>query len=227
MKKNRTPIVITRKDKRLHKGGHLAAFLLTGGMSAPVSAAKAASNAAYNARTRQLAAQAEAAEKEAEPADDSPLNHGYTLIPAAAGPVPDDGRHCPRCGRGGPFMRKPGQPHYGMGRRWCPGQADEAAREAETPPAAPVRPVRPVRPGVDDIDTLIRVQTADLDPRVRQDPVYLYLKRRQLEHDGLQPEDVGSQEGQQWFYGQIALRDQLDQREREVLAGEAGDSAIT
>jgi hypothetical protein len=48
-------VVITRKDKRLKKGWHLLAFVATGGMSAPVTAAKAASNAAYNARTGKLA----------------------------------------------------------------------------------------------------------------------------------------------------------------------------
>jgi hypothetical protein len=47
-------VVITRKDKRFHKGWHLLAFLLTGGMSASVTATKAATNAAYNARTRKL-----------------------------------------------------------------------------------------------------------------------------------------------------------------------------
>lgn len=49
-------VVIIRKDKRLHKGLHLFAFVLTGGASAPVTAAKAGTNAAYNARTAKLAA---------------------------------------------------------------------------------------------------------------------------------------------------------------------------
>jgi hypothetical protein len=57
MAKRNPPVVITRKDKRLHKGWHLLAFMLTGGASAPVSAAKAGTNAAYNARTRKLAEQ--------------------------------------------------------------------------------------------------------------------------------------------------------------------------
>jgi hypothetical protein len=47
-------VAIARKDKRLHKGWHLFAFVLTGGASAPVTAAKAVTNAGYNARTRQL-----------------------------------------------------------------------------------------------------------------------------------------------------------------------------
>lgn len=57
-RKNKTPVVITRKDKRLHKGAHLTAFVLTGGASGVVTAAKAGTNAAYNARTRKLAAEA-------------------------------------------------------------------------------------------------------------------------------------------------------------------------
>jgi hypothetical protein len=60
MSRKRAPVVITRKDKRLRKGLHLFAFALTGGMSAPVTAAKAGTNAAYNARTRKLAAGADA-----------------------------------------------------------------------------------------------------------------------------------------------------------------------
>ena len=47
-------VVISRKDKRLHKGWHLFAFMLTGGMSAPVTAIKAGTNAAYNRRTQEL-----------------------------------------------------------------------------------------------------------------------------------------------------------------------------
>jgi hypothetical protein len=38
-KKKRGPVVITRKDKRLFKSGHLAAFILTGGTSAVYSPA--------------------------------------------------------------------------------------------------------------------------------------------------------------------------------------------
>lgn len=49
-----TQVVITRKDKRLHKGWHFFAFVLTGGASAPVTAAKAATNRSYNRRTEQL-----------------------------------------------------------------------------------------------------------------------------------------------------------------------------
>jgi hypothetical protein len=66
MSKKGTPVVIVRKDKRLHKGLHLAAFALTGGASGVVTAAKAGTNAGYNARTRRLAAQAD----EAAPQDD-------------------------------------------------------------------------------------------------------------------------------------------------------------
>src|SRR5260370_6542020 len=58
-KKNKTPVVIVGKDKRLSKGAHLAAFLLTGGTSGIVTAAKAGTNTAYNARTRRLQAEAE------------------------------------------------------------------------------------------------------------------------------------------------------------------------
>jgi hypothetical protein len=65
MSKNKTPVVIVRKDKRLHKGAHLAAFALTGGVSGAVTAAKAGTNAAYNARTRKLAAEANAASETA------------------------------------------------------------------------------------------------------------------------------------------------------------------
>lgn len=53
------PVVITRKDKRLFKTGHLLAFMVTGGTSAVYTAAKAATNAGYNARTRELQAQSE------------------------------------------------------------------------------------------------------------------------------------------------------------------------
>lgn len=60
MAKTSAPVVISRKSKRLNRPFHLLAFLLTGGASAPVSAAKAASNAAYNARTRELQRRAEA-----------------------------------------------------------------------------------------------------------------------------------------------------------------------
>ncbi len=55
MSKRNAQVVITRKDKQLRKGWHLLAFMLTGGASAPISAAKAATNAGYNARTRKLA----------------------------------------------------------------------------------------------------------------------------------------------------------------------------
>lgn len=51
-------VVITRKYKRLHKGAHLIAFMLTGGASAPVTAARLATNAAYNNETARLAAPA-------------------------------------------------------------------------------------------------------------------------------------------------------------------------
>lgn len=61
MRKSRrgAPVVIVRKDKRLHKGAHLVAFALTGGASGIVTAAKSGTNAAYNTRTRRLAEQAE------------------------------------------------------------------------------------------------------------------------------------------------------------------------
>jgi hypothetical protein len=59
MRKNKTPVVITRKDKRLHKGLHALAFVATGGASSVVTATKAATNAGYNARTRKLARQYE------------------------------------------------------------------------------------------------------------------------------------------------------------------------
>jgi hypothetical protein len=49
-----TQVVIVRKDKRLNRPFHLLAFMLTGGMSAPLSATRAATNAGYNARTRHL-----------------------------------------------------------------------------------------------------------------------------------------------------------------------------
>jgi hypothetical protein len=58
-RKRSAPVVIIRKDKRLHKGAHLAAFMLTGGLSAPLSAVKAATNVSYNARTRKLQKQSE------------------------------------------------------------------------------------------------------------------------------------------------------------------------
>jgi hypothetical protein len=50
-------VVITRKDKRVHKLAHLIAFVITGGMSTPVTAVSAASAASYNRRTRRLAAE--------------------------------------------------------------------------------------------------------------------------------------------------------------------------
>jgi hypothetical protein len=59
MGKNRTPVVIVRKDKKLKKGRHLALFALTGGLSGVYTAGKVASNAGYNARTRQLQREAE------------------------------------------------------------------------------------------------------------------------------------------------------------------------
>lgn len=63
MSRKRAPVVIVRKDKKLHRGAHLAAFILTGGASGVVTAAKAGTNAAYNARTRELQAEAEAEEQ--------------------------------------------------------------------------------------------------------------------------------------------------------------------
>lgn len=55
----RTPVVITRKHKKISKLGHLLAFAATGGTSILYTGAKAATNAGYNARTRQLQAEAE------------------------------------------------------------------------------------------------------------------------------------------------------------------------
>jgi hypothetical protein len=65
MSRRGAPVVITRKDKRLHKAAHLTAFVLTGGASGVVTAAKAGTNAAYNARTRKLAAEADTASETA------------------------------------------------------------------------------------------------------------------------------------------------------------------
>jgi hypothetical protein len=59
MSKRGAQVVITRKDKRLHKGAHLLAFALTGGISGIVTAGKAATNVGYNARTAQLVAQSQ------------------------------------------------------------------------------------------------------------------------------------------------------------------------
>jgi hypothetical protein len=77
MGKNKTPVVITRKDKRLKKGLHLLAFALTGGASAPVTGAKAATNAGYNSRTRRLQAEADQASAQ------SPAGHSEMLAAAA------------------------------------------------------------------------------------------------------------------------------------------------
>jgi hypothetical protein len=62
MARNRTPVVIVRKDKRLKSGRHLLAFAVTGGLSGVYTAARAASNAGYNARTRRLQREAEQSE---------------------------------------------------------------------------------------------------------------------------------------------------------------------
>lgn len=58
-KRKGAPVVITRKDKKLNKTGHLLAFALTGGASSVYSATKAATNVGYNARTRKLQEQSE------------------------------------------------------------------------------------------------------------------------------------------------------------------------
>jgi hypothetical protein len=58
-KKKGAPVVITRKDKKLFKTGHLAAFALTGGAAGIYTAGKAATTAGYNARTRKLQAESE------------------------------------------------------------------------------------------------------------------------------------------------------------------------
>ncbi len=62
-KQRGAPEVIVRKDKRLRKGLHQAAILLTGGTSGVVTAAKAGTNAAPNARTRKLQDQAKEVEQ--------------------------------------------------------------------------------------------------------------------------------------------------------------------
>jgi hypothetical protein len=79
MGKNKAPVVITRKDKRLNKPGHLLAFALSCGTSGVYTAAKAGSNAAYNARTRKLIAEAE----EAGQSQESPPGHSDMLAAAA------------------------------------------------------------------------------------------------------------------------------------------------
>jgi len=58
-KRRGAPVVIARKDKKLHKGLHLFAFMMTGGASSVVTVAKATTNAGYNARTRELQRQSE------------------------------------------------------------------------------------------------------------------------------------------------------------------------
>lgn len=62
-RKRGAPVVITRKDKRINKTGHLIAFGLTGGLSGAYTATKAATNAGYNARTRKLIAESEATQE--------------------------------------------------------------------------------------------------------------------------------------------------------------------
>jgi hypothetical protein len=57
-RKNKTPVVITRKDKKLGPL-HGVAAILTGGASLLYTGPRAAANAGYNARTRQLQAEAE------------------------------------------------------------------------------------------------------------------------------------------------------------------------
>jgi hypothetical protein len=81
MKKNRTPVVITRKDKRQNKLVQLLAFTATGGASAVLyTGPKALSNAGYNARTRRLQAQAEQADAQR---GESPAGHSAMLADAA------------------------------------------------------------------------------------------------------------------------------------------------
>ena len=75
-RKKGAPVVITRKDKRLNKTGHLAAFVLTGGTSAVYTAAKAATTAGYNARTRKLQREAEQAEQDYVPSYDPGICRG-------------------------------------------------------------------------------------------------------------------------------------------------------
>jgi hypothetical protein len=61
MSRRNAPVVIVRKDKRLHKFGHLFAFMLTGGASGVFTIMKVGTNAGYNSRTRKLQDQANAA----------------------------------------------------------------------------------------------------------------------------------------------------------------------
>lgn len=143
MSKSNPPVVITRKDKRLHKGAHLIAFALTGGASGAVTAAKAGTNAAYNARTRELQRRAEAPERPVVP-------HGFPEAPRgnwgliAVSPVPVTApRACPRCGRSGGTVRRPGTPHTGMGRKWCPGVTEPEYRMAGGRPVPVQDPATP------------------------------------------------------------------------------------
>lgn len=77
-RKKGAPVVITRKDKRLNKTGHLLAFMLTGGASSVYTATKAATNAGYNARTRKLVEQAEAEDAtEFRPPEYAPSDEEY------------------------------------------------------------------------------------------------------------------------------------------------------
>jgi len=53
-RKNKAPVVIVRKDKKLRKGTHAGLFALTGGLSGVFTGVRAAQIGAYNARTRKL-----------------------------------------------------------------------------------------------------------------------------------------------------------------------------
>jgi hypothetical protein len=60
MARNKTPVVIVRKDKKQHRILQAIGFAATGGASSVYTAPKAASNAAYNARTRKMQNEANA-----------------------------------------------------------------------------------------------------------------------------------------------------------------------
>jgi hypothetical protein len=61
MKSRNAPVVLVRKDKRIHKGLHLFAFMATGGISSLFTILKTGTNSGYNRRTRQLQERANAA----------------------------------------------------------------------------------------------------------------------------------------------------------------------
>ncbi len=129
MRKNKTPVVITRRDKKMNKGIHLAAFVATGGMSAPVSAARGALNVRYNARTRRLAA--EAAEfEQAQVREESRAMTNEQAIAASH----DEGLRAVLCsiwaGNGAPVRNPALMEGMHAEAYWCTGEA--AVRFAQT-----------------------------------------------------------------------------------------------